>query len=264
MKMWALWLTQSRTGTPRGSRRAVGVIIAATVLADLVGQGRLRIEGDFPQPVPAGTDAASSLPPAADRESMIRSGAAGVPAGTGYVATPARIAQLAGQRAVAAVGGPQTGQQLDGFSQEILRSIAQTPGLTTGEVIEALADEIRLRLTRHLVKSGAARAKVYHVKNRPPRMFAVPPTGVAAQSPLIKLLRREHLAVDERFLLHLLANSSLARDLSGHVSESSANEALGPLDEVGDRYRTLLIVAITLLRDTAPRPKLAVSHGPRP
>ncbi|MCM4082221.1 GPP34 family phosphoprotein [Paractinoplanes hotanensis] len=222
---WALNATQDPSGALLTSRRAAGLIVAAAVLIDLASRDTIHVTAavitvtvpDDPHDVTAHAD---SCHPAA---AAARTGTA----------------------------PPAAGARLDRLSADVLEQIRQDPGLSTAEVVEALADDIRERLARHLIRAGTAKPGPRPWWRRQPlsAVLGDPPAG--GKSPVVKIVCQQRLTTDERALLHVIAGSSLRPMVLGHIRDTSVHRALGPIESLDPRHQPLVNGAVTVLRDMA-------------
>lgn len=223
---WALFLTQDQNGRPRSSERGAGVIVASTLLAEMITDGRLIVRGSH----------------------LVGIDAAGISVGTGMDSTPARIADLVSRQTQPY---PITIQPLDELAEQIWRQVTEAPELTVDEVIEALAVDIRPRFGRYLSRLGFATPRYRRTLLGRRLTTALPHEATTGSSPMVKIATGAPLTDVQRFLMTLLASSSFARDVFGHLRDSTVTAALRPPETRDDPCHALLAPTIALLRDMA-------------
>ena len=211
----ALWASQDhRSGALVTSKRAAGLVIATAALADLIHAGALEVT--------------------THQVRVLITAAAG----------PSRAGR----------GGAHAMPDSDDhrIEDEILWQISQEPQLSPAVVIDGLAHDIRGRVTRRLITTGAARARQRRFLWRTRQVaVAVDPVRGVTIPPLACLYSGSPLSDEDRFLTHLLAASTLGPIVFGHLPADTLTRALGPVDTLPTVYQPLLQVAVALLHTVA-------------
>ncbi|MCY1144054.1 GPP34 family phosphoprotein [Actinoplanes sp. Pm04-4] len=158
------------------------------------------------------------------------------------------------RRAPARFGNVATTPQppVDALGTRILHQIRHEPDLSTHEVIDGLAVDIRRRVTARMIRAGTARPRRRRLLwARQITAIAADPDRTITIAPVAALYSGRPPEARDRFLLHLINASSLGTIALGHLRQTTITRAIGPAAGVGPAYQPLLEAATDLLHDLA-------------
>ncbi|GGL11904.1 hypothetical protein GCM10012284_53300 [Mangrovihabitans endophyticus] len=208
------------TGVLHTSRRAAGVIVAAAVLSDRVEAGAVVVQRS---------------------RVVVLHSTPGTPAGSDV-----RVGADGGRRARVAV--PDV---VDGLGREVLAQVVREPGMLPGDVIAGLGVDVRSQVARRLVVAGRAQRRRSWCRRREwvavARDHDVRPAWTSTGL-VVKVARGEPLGAGERFLVQVVASSSLGELAFAGLNRDRLARALGPVDTA---WQELLTATVGQLRDMA-------------